>query len=87
MTDDEEFAIANYPNVSATCDKVKAENARLKAALKPFAEMNERLSKSYNLGWPVKDLSDDTPWQGVNEHYITLGDLRNASRALGGGHE
>ncbi|MHA7900805.1 MAG: ead/Ea22-like family protein [Henriciella sp.] len=68
-------------------DALKAENQRLRTrlsqaeeCLKPFAEMNERLSKSYNLGWPVKDLADDTPWHGVNDFQITLGHLRAVDR-------
>ena len=72
-TDDEEFAIANYPNVSATCDKLKAENVRLKAALKPFA-------REYRGQLAIYGESDDST--GIP---IMWGHLRNAAAALAKG--
>ena len=63
-------------------ETAEADNDRLREALKPFAKLaNCEHYSTLALGADMDD------WPVKYTEGLTLGDLRNASRALGGGHE
>ena len=68
---------ATIGRLVAAFEALEAENARLREALRPFAEYMGDMDKD-SLGNPLPD------GEGVGWVYLTQGDFRRARAALGG---
>ncbi|MGL4525773.1 MAG: hypothetical protein ACRCUC_02235 [Aestuariivirga sp.] len=66
--------------MSAKLFAAEAENAKLREALKPFAEIASCALKTTNGHY-----GGDDPWYVMSDAKITYGDLRRARAALNGG--
>lgn len=76
------------PIIEMTAERAEARIAALEAALQPFAQEACRFDRAPLDGpeYPLPDSTDlATAMQGWDECGMTLGDLRQARGALGGG--
>lgn len=79
----EEIIATLKHELSMTAERQSAEIARLREALKPFAEAGKRIDES-GLSKDWRDSKKITVGVMVDDD-ITVGDLRRAARALEGG--
>jgi hypothetical protein len=66
--------MASAPDMLATIEALRAENARLREALKPFALSEHKIER-----WFGMDIPDS---YNVVSQWVTVGDLRAAAAAL-----